>query len=141
MRERYLLRAHIVESMLAQAAGLVAFPRPDAAADLRELLGIELDGPKPGRLRTVSEGISIRTLGRAPEAASGSAEPNVWRDLRRAVETLPAERAGLPLLISVGRFHRVKGFDRFLEAWAGRPDALRRLQPRPRWRRPGASDR
>ena len=45
----------------------------------------------------------------------------MWHDLRRAVETLPAERAGLPLLISVGRFHRVKGFDRLLEAWAGDP--------------------
>lgn len=121
VRERYLLRAHIVESMLEQAAGLVAFPRPDAAADVRELLGIELKGSTAGRLRIVSEGISIRTLDRAAAAAAGPAEPDVWDDLRRAVATLPVERAGLPLLLSVGRFHRVKGFDRLLEAWAGDP--------------------
>ena len=121
VRERYLLRAYIVESMLEQAAGLVAFPRPDAAADLQELLGIELEGPQAGRLRTVSEGISIRTLDRAAVAAAGPDEPDVWQDLRRAVATLPAERAGLPLILSVGRFHRVKGFDRLLEAWAGDP--------------------
>ena len=31
-------------------------------------------------------------------------------------------RAGLPLVVSVGRFHRVKGFHRLLEAWAGDPE-------------------
>ena len=47
VREHYLLRAHIVESMLEQAAGLVTFPRPDAAADLRDMLGIELAARRP----------------------------------------------------------------------------------------------
>ena len=120
-RDHYLFRAHLVETMLERAEGLVLFPRPNARADLAELLGIDTRRTGTGRLRTISEGISLETLDRAARAHEQGREPAIWSDLRRAIGALPRERAGLPLLISVGRFHRVKGFHRLLEAWAGDP--------------------
>ena len=120
-RDHYVFRAHLVETMLEQAEGLVLFPRPNARADLAELLGIDTRHSNRGRLRTISEGISLETLDRAARAHEADREPAVWSDLRRAIGALPRERVGLPLLISVGRFHRVKGFHRLLEAWAGDP--------------------
>lgn len=119
-REHYLFRAHVVESLLEAAEGLVVFPRADAAADLRDLLGIAPSAVGGRPLRPISEGVSLRTLDRGARTA-GRGEPEVARDLRLASETLPRGRAALPLLLSVGRFHRVKGFHRLLEAWAGDP--------------------
>lgn len=42
-------------------------------------------------------------------------------ELRALVEALPPERRALPLIVSVGRFHRVKGMATVVEAWAGGP--------------------
>ena len=120
--EHYLFRIHLVESMLEQAEGLVLFPRKDAAADVAELVGL---GPRTApsqRVRTVAEGISLRTLDRTSRARGVEPEPAVLRDLKVAIGALPRDRAGLPLLVSIGRFNRVKGFGRLLEAWAGDPE-------------------
>ncbi len=116
-RDHLLFRAHLVETMLEQAEGLVAFPRQEGEADLQELLGLDRTHRVARGIRTVSEGVSLRTLDRAAHAAG--AEPSAGRQLRAAVSELPRDRAGLPLVISVGRFHRVKGFPRLVEAWAG----------------------
>ncbi|HXV32414.1 MAG TPA: glycosyltransferase [Gaiellaceae bacterium] len=121
-REHLLLRAHLVDSMLEQAEGLVAFPRQEPEADLDELLGVDASVAAARGLRTVSEGVSLRTLDRGRAGRDAGPEPAVWGDLRAAVAALPPERAGLPLVLSVGRFHRVKGFPRLVEAWAGDPD-------------------
>jgi glycosyltransferase involved in cell wall biosynthesis len=120
-RERYLFRIHVVESMLGRAEGLIVFPRAaDSDAGVSTLL--RLDPRRDGRrLRTVPEGVSLSTLDAAARACE-TAEPPVWQALGKAVHTLPSERAGLPLLLSVGRLNRVKGFDRLLEAWAGDDD-------------------
>lgn len=120
-REHYLLRAHLVESMLEQAEGLVLFPRENGETDLVDLLGIDPQSSQRRRFRTVSEGISLQAIDEAARACSTDPEPAVWGNLRAAIDCLPSERAGLPLLLSVGRYHRVKGFDRLLEAWAGDP--------------------
>ena len=40
---------------------------------------------------------------------------------------MPQQRHGLPLLVSVGRLHRVKGLPLLLEAWAGDDDLHRSL--------------
>ena len=45
-------------------------------------------------------------------------------ELERLVAGLPEHRRGLPLAVSVGRLHRVKGMSTVVEAWATRP-ALR----------------
>ena len=118
-RDHLLFRTHLVETMVGQAHGLVAFPSEDGESDLRTLLGIDRGRGAAPRIRTVAEGVSLRTLDRA---ATGMGEPAAWRDLRAAIGDLPRTRAGLPLLVSVGRFHRVKGFHRLLEAWAGDPE-------------------
>ena len=120
--EHYLFRIHLVESMLEQSEGLVLFPRKDAAADVAELIGL---GPRTApsqRVRTVAEGISLRTLDRTSRAHGTTPEPAVLHDLKVAIGALPRDRAGLPLLVSIGRFNRVKGFGRLLEAWAGDPE-------------------
>lgn len=116
-RDHLLFRAHLVETMLEQADGLVAFPRQKGEADLQELLGIDRTHGAARGIRTVSEGVSLRTLDRA--AGTATAEQSACRQLRAAVDELPPGRAGLPLVISVGRFHRVKGFPQLVEAWAG----------------------
>ena len=119
-RDHFLFRAHLVETMLGQADGLVAFPRQEGDSDLTDLLGIDRSRGRPRRIKTVAEGVSLRTLdGAAPGTGN---EPVAWRDLRAAIGDLPPARAGLPLVVSVGRFHRVKGFHRLLEAWAGDPE-------------------
>ena len=116
-RDHLLFRAHLVETMLEQADGLVAFPRQEGEADLQELLGIDRTHRAARGIRTVSEGVSLRTLDRA--AGTATVEQSARRQLRAAVGELPPGRAGLPLVISVGRFHRVKGFPQLVEAWAG----------------------
>lgn len=120
-RDHYVFRAHLVETMLEQAEGLVVLPRLNARADLVDLLGVNTRGSSTAPLRMISEGISLDTLDRAARAHEAGFEPAAWSDLRCAIRALPPERAGLPLLISVGRFHRIKGFHRLVEAWAGDP--------------------
>jgi glycosyltransferase involved in cell wall biosynthesis len=119
-RDHLLFRAHVVETMLGQANGLVAFPREEGESDLRDLLGIDREPAGTPRIRTVAEGVSLPTLDRA--ASESGAAPAAWHALRSAIRKLPHGRARLPLLVSVGRFHRVKGLHRLLEAWAGDPE-------------------
>ncbi len=126
-RDHLLFRLHLVESMLEQADGLVVFPRPAAEADAPELLGLDTADPVRQRLRPVAEGISLRTLDAAAIAARARPEPSGRAALRAAVASLSPRRAGLPLLLSVGRLHRVKGFERLVEAWAGDDDLRSRF--------------
>ena len=78
------------------------------------------------------EGINLPAVDAGLEQASpdggndATARPTPSR--RRSVEldtlldTLPVERRGLPLAISVGRLHPVKGMATLVEAWASRSD-------------------
>jgi glycosyltransferase involved in cell wall biosynthesis len=118
-REHYLFRAYVIEAMLEQARGLVVFPRPHSDADLHDLLHLDETAMATGRIRSVAEGIALDTIDRAAAWSTGSPEPIAWRDLEASVRALPVARAGLPLVISVARFHRIKGLHRLLEAWAG----------------------
>jgi glycosyltransferase involved in cell wall biosynthesis len=65
----------------------------------------------------VPEGIdvSVADAARTDAENPGSAPP---ADLDRLVAALPATRHGLPLAISVGRLHRVKGMPDIVAAWA-----------------------
>ncbi|MFO7691176.1 MAG: glycosyltransferase, partial [Cryobacterium sp.] len=58
---------------------------------------------------------SARPAPVAPVAEAAAAE------LDALLGTLPPERRSLPLLISVGRLHRVKGMAALVTAWAGTP--------------------
>jgi len=117
--EHLLFRARLVERMRDRAAGLALLPRDSAAEELEELVGLPADAGGR-RVRTVPEGISIAAIDAAARGLSQPTKPVV--DLACAVRALPADRQGLPLILSVGRLHRVKGFATLLEAWAGALD-------------------
>ena len=107
--EHLIFRARLVERLRDRAAGLALLPRRGGHEELRELLGVVTDDPTR-TVRTIPEGISmaaIDSVARAPYAPSLRVDP---------------DRLGLPVILSVGRLHRVKGFGRLVEAWAGAPD-------------------
>lgn len=122
LREHYTLRAQLVGDLLGQADAVVVLPRPRARAALRELIGMPFERLEQDRVHTIPEGISLRTIDRAgselARAGRDGALPAVANALLDAVAALPRHRHGLPLLVSVGRFHRVKGLALLLEAWA-----------------------
>lgn len=117
-REHFLFRAWLVETLLHQSRRLVLFPRANEKRELNELLGIDGQQLSSDRFRTVSEGISLANIDRAHRAVEAPAASPALRDLDTAIRELPHRRAGLPLVLSVGRFHGIKGFPRLVEAWA-----------------------
>jgi glycosyltransferase involved in cell wall biosynthesis len=112
-REHFWFRSRLVRRLTADAAHVVLFPRPRVRADLRRLVGIDV-GAEPDRYTVVPEGIDLAVS----EAAETAAEP---AELAALVAALPAHRQGLPLVLSVGRLHRVKGMATLVRAWAGDP--------------------
>ncbi len=131
LRNHYLQRAQLVETLLQQADTVVVLPRPDARATLGSLFGMPFAELEPQRVRIVPEGISMTAVDRAAleleEARHGAQLPTVAGDLLDAIAALPWHRRGLPLVVSVGRLHRVKGMPLLLEAWAGDNDLHRSL--------------
>jgi glycosyltransferase involved in cell wall biosynthesis len=117
-REHLLFRARLVERLRDRAAGLALLPRPGARAELAELVGL---ADRHRLVRTVPEGIAVPAVEEAGRAVAAGTDP-VARRLAAVVAGLPSERHGLPLILSVGRLHGVKGFARLLEAWAGDPE-------------------
>jgi len=126
--EHLVFRVVLLRDLTASAAGLVVFPRPQLERDLRDLLQLDADvrrddAPRPV---VVPEGIDLAPLDRAArdvaEAASGGQVPLAARhalaELDLLLSSLPPERRTLPLAISVGRLHRVKGMATLVEAWA-----------------------
>ena len=101
-------------------------PPPGAQRDMRQLVGIDIDGaPRaPHDRRRGRRPRGRRSLGgRGAEAAAGGARPAALAELRSLIEQLAPERRDLPLVVSVGRMHRVKGMATLVEAWA--PGELR----------------
>ena len=124
LSEHYWFRAQLVQSLAASASHSVLFPRPDLVSDMRELVGIDLTS-RPERHSVVAEGVDLAViddaLDAAEEAALGGERTPALEELAGLLESLPAERRGLPLVISVGRLHRVKGMAALVAAWAGSP--------------------
>ncbi|RPE74269.1 MULTISPECIES: glycosyltransferase [unclassified Frondihabitans] len=120
-REHFWFRSRLVQELAADAAHTVLFPRPNLETDMRELVGIDVTA-HPERHTIVPEGIDLEVVDRAvAEArsyAAGEAPSGALIELRGLVEALPEERRGLPLIVSVGRFHRVKGMATIVAAWA-----------------------
>ncbi|GAA3953978.1 glycosyltransferase [Actinoplanes auranticolor] len=117
-REHFWFRSRLVRRLTADAAHVVLFPRPQVRDDLRRLIGIDV-GAEPDRYTVVPEGIDLAVI----EAAETAAEPT---ELTALVSALPPHRQGLPLVLSVGRLHRVKGMATLVRAWAGRPELWQR---------------
>jgi len=112
-REHFWFRSRLVRRLAADAGHVVLFPRPQVRDDLRRLVGVDV-GAEPDRYTVVPEGIDLSVV----EAAEAAAEP---AELASLVAALPAGRPGLPLVLSVGRLHRVKGMVTLVRAWAGEP--------------------
>jgi glycosyltransferase involved in cell wall biosynthesis len=126
--EHFWFRARLVQSLAANAAHTVLFPRPKLREDMQRLVGIDLTA-HPERHTIVPEGVDLDTIDAAvadAAAHAGGAEPvAALADLRALVETLDPARRELPLIVSVGRMHRVKGMATLVEAWASGPLAAR----------------
>jgi glycosyltransferase involved in cell wall biosynthesis len=131
LSEHYLLRAQLVSDLLRQAEAVVVLPRPDAREALRGLIGTPFTQVEDGRVHTIAEGISLEEIDRAGSERAGlqedTCQASVADVLRDRVAALPQQRHGLPLLVSVGRLNRVKGFALLLEAWAGDDELHRSL--------------
>ncbi|KQQ00051.1 MULTISPECIES: glycosyltransferase [unclassified Rathayibacter] len=131
--EHFWFRVRLVQRLAADAAHTVLFPRADLQSSMRELIGIDITA-HPERHTIVPEGIDVRLVERGEEAARiAAAGGTVAADARDDLASLdlllaelPEERRGLPLLLSVGRLHRVKGMATLAEAWAGDPSLRER---------------
>jgi len=106
-------RVALVRRLVRQASKVVLFPRQDLRAQLHDLVGIDI-GVDPGRFTVVPEGIDTSRT----DLALTTRDPH-WQDVEAVVSPLTAERRGLPLIVSVGRMHDVKGMARVVAAWAG----------------------
>jgi len=114
--EHFWFRARLVQRLAADAAHTVLFPRPELRRDMRELVGIDIDA-HPERHSVVAEGIDLTVIERSVDAAVRN-DPADFADLDALLETLPAHRRQLPLAVTVGRLHRVKGMATLVHAWA-----------------------
>jgi glycosyltransferase involved in cell wall biosynthesis len=124
-REHYWFRARLVQRLAAEADHVVLFPRPHLASDLESLIGIDINGDA-GRYSVVAEGIDLKVSRAATAELSDPAVSPVLAELDALVATLPPRRHGLPLAMSVGRLHRVKGMATLVEAWARDPELRER---------------
>ncbi|MES2093813.1 MAG: glycosyltransferase [Actinomycetota bacterium] len=126
--EHFWFRTHLVQQLAANAAHTVLFPRPSLARDMRELVGIDITA-HPERHTIVPEGIDLEVVDRAVMECAGHAAGQpatpALHELRDLLAELPERRRDLPLLVSVGRFHRVKGMATIVDAWANGPLADR----------------
>ncbi len=117
-------RIALVTRLARQARELVLFPRVELRRQLLDLTGIDISAGPP-RQAVVPEGVDSRLVHDAAAIVSAGRETPVLRDLRAAVAALPADRQGLPLVISVGRLSEVKGMSRVVEAMALDPALAR----------------
>ncbi|MFD1714437.1 glycosyltransferase [Amnibacterium flavum] len=119
--EHFWFRVRLVQQLAANAAHTVLFPRPSLRRDMRQLVGIDITA-RPERHTIVPEGVDLQVIDSAVAEATahmaGEAPSDAVRELRGLVEELPIERRGLPLIVSVGRLHRVKGMASLVSAWA-----------------------
>ena len=129
--EHYWFRHRLVSRLAADAEHTVLFPRPAVRDELQELLGIDID-ESPEQYTVVPEGIDLVTIDDAlleVEARNGTRaadEHAAIDELDALIVALPEHRRGLPIALSVGRLHRVKGMATIVEAWATDPALFER---------------
>jgi glycosyltransferase involved in cell wall biosynthesis len=114
--EHFWFRARLVQRLAADASRTVLFPRPELERDMRELVGIDITA-HPERHSVVAEGIDLTVID-SSVAAARAADPADFADLDAVLQALPTHRRRLPLAVSVGRLHRVKGMATLARAWA-----------------------
>ena len=120
-QEHFWFRSRLVQRLAANAERTVLFPRPELKRDMLELVGIDIT-QHPERHSIVPEGIDLgvvdASVAEASAFATGAAPTPALTALSTLLEGLPEERRSLPLIVSVGRLHRVKGMATIVEAWA-----------------------
>lgn len=125
-REHYWFRARLVQRLAEDSAHIVLFPRPELQHDMRELLGLDVAG-QPSRYTVVPEGVDLKVSAAAAAEVERAGPPGpALGELDALVAALPEHRRRLPLVISVGRLHRVKGMATLVEAWARDADLAER---------------
>ncbi|MBZ4487513.1 glycosyltransferase [Microbacterium sp. cx-55] len=129
LREHYWFRARLVQSLAASSEHTVLFPRPTLVDDMKRLVGVDIE-THAERHTVVAEGVDIGVVDTAVDAMAahlhrGADAPAELDGLVSLLASLPEQRRGLPLLVSVGRLHRVKGMASLVSAWAGSPLADR----------------
>ncbi len=122
LAEHFWFRTSMVRSLAGSASHTVLFPRPHLADDMRALVGVDIESV-PERHSIVAEGVDLAVVDRAVARvaaadASTDADPAV-QDLSGLIDALDPARRALPLIVTVGRMHRVKGMATLVEAWAG----------------------
>ena len=126
LAEHLVFRIRLLRDLREQAAALVTFPRPRLERDLRRLLHLD----PAEEVHVVPEGIDVEALDDADRqvaAALGGGEVShtveqALADLDALLGTLPPHRRGLPLVLSVGRLHPVKGMATLARAWVENED-------------------
>ena len=129
-REHYWFRTSLVRRLAMGAHHCALFPRPELRDQLSDLLGIDINR-EAARYTVVPEGIDVAVSTQAHTEALAASPPRpvvpqplspALVELDRLIARLPAHRRGLPLALSVGRLHRVKGMATVVEAWASNPE-------------------
>lgn len=112
-------RARFIERLTRKADRLALFPR-SRPTELVDLLGVDVERRGRG-VAFVAEGIDVDLIRRARDA-SGSKTPAKERNaLDDLADQIPHHRRRLPLLLSIGRLHPVKGMERVVASWASDP--------------------
>lgn len=144
--EHFWFRARLVHRIAADAAHIVLFPRQELKRDMRRLLGLDIAADPEG-YSVLAEGIDLTVIERScaearaaagvaedlsatatvigsPDAPDAPVSPSAtlaFDELDALLRSLPTARRGLPLAITLGRLHQVKGMATLVEAWAGDP--------------------
>ena len=139
IREHFWFRARLVHRIAADAAHIVLFPRQGLQRDMRRLLDLDI-AADPERYSVLAEGIDLTVIERSRVEARASADAEgdtaatvtgasvarvspiatrAFDELDALLRSLPRARRGLPLAITVGRLHQVKGMATLVEVWAG----------------------
>ncbi len=122
--EHYWFRTRLVQNLAANAAHTVLFPRPELQRDMVQLVGIDISS-HPERHTIVAEGVDLAVVDRAVTTgrahAEGAPAGDAVAELRALVASLAPERRELPIIVTVGRLHRVKGLATLVESWAHGP--------------------
>ena len=112
-------RARMLEKMARTSSHVALFPQKKCALllqDIRKDLNHQTQ-----QSVTIAEGIDIRLIREAALSYSHLKHHAAHGVIAQLEEKICATRRHLPLLLSVGRFHPIKGMARIVTAWAANP--------------------
>jgi glycosyltransferase involved in cell wall biosynthesis len=120
-------RARMLENMARSVAQLALFPQPKCKLLLQDIRkDLRQHSQHKQQSATIAEGIDINLIRQAESHYTGTAANDTNSSNSRGVisdliDSICTSRRHLPILLSVGRFHPVKGMARIAAAWAGDP--------------------